>query len=113
VIYVLLLNDMRSANIENLTPVAWADSGEALGALVDREQVEPYREPGENRYGPITWGKSFRKNGPLEWYNLPSVHGGYGGIQAFPDLVVIDGVPHYPPRPIDVPNVAQVIGAAG
>jgi oxygen-independent coproporphyrinogen-3 oxidase len=34
VIYVLLLNDMRSANIENLTPVAWADSGEALGALV-------------------------------------------------------------------------------
>lgn len=61
--WVLMLNDMRSSNIENMFPVCRAESYDALLAFVDREKVDPYRD------GP--WGKNFRVGGPLEWYNPP------------------------------------------
>ena len=61
--YVLNLNHMRSARVENLSPVCWSENPEDFRDLIKREQVEYYRD--EN------WGKNFRKGGPLEWFNPP------------------------------------------
>lgn len=86
--WVLLLNDMRSANIENLQPVFRAETKEALKAFVESQKVPPYKTDG-NRVlyhasdaiaGTTTvdhdykWGKCFKHDGPLEWYNKPYDH---------------------------------------
>lgn len=63
--WVLFLNDMRSSNIENLSPVGRANTKEELIAYLAREKVEPYRDD--------RWGKTYRQGGPLEWYNPPYV----------------------------------------
>lgn len=64
--YLLLLSDMRAAQIERSDrPVAWARTKEALESLLEREKVEPYKEPDGDR----VWTKTFRKGGPLEWFN--------------------------------------------
>jgi hypothetical protein len=84
-VWLLFLNDMRSAHVENLRPVARASSREKLLALVERERVEPYREatgmPAESpntnptdwatQVNPTRWHKVFRSGGPLEWCNPP------------------------------------------
>ena len=62
--WILLLNDMRSSNIEILVPVARAENRSDLEALLTREKVTPYRT--DDR-----WCKSFRQGGPLEWFNAP------------------------------------------
>lgn len=61
--WVLLLNDMRHAHIEQLTPVARAETKEQLIAFLQRETVEPYQDD--------HWSKTFKKGGPLEWFNPP------------------------------------------
>lgn len=61
--WVLRLNDMRAANIENLTLVATATEREALERHVAGEKVELYRDG--------QWAKVFRKGGPMEWFNDP------------------------------------------
>ena len=61
--WVLLLNDMRSANIENILAVAKAETKEALVVYLEREKVDGYRDG--------QWGKGFKQGGPLEWYNAP------------------------------------------
>ncbi len=61
--WILMLNDMRASNIENVFPICRAESYNCLLALVDREKVEPYRDG--------MWHKSFRAGGSLEWYNPP------------------------------------------
>lgn len=61
--WVLCLNDMRSAKVEYLTPVARAATRDGLSELLEREKVEPYRDG--------QWGKEFRHGGPLEWFNPP------------------------------------------
>jgi len=43
--------------------VARAEERNELVAFVEREMVEPYRDG--------HWYKSFRKDGPLEWFNPP------------------------------------------
>ena len=69
-VWILFLNHMRDAKVEMLQPVARAISREALEAFVARERVEPYSEPCEwAAHG--SWGKVFRKGGPLEWHNPP------------------------------------------
>jgi hypothetical protein len=70
--WILMLNDMRSAHFEDLEPVARAATKEALVELVKREQVETYKGEGPNAYKPtIMYSKNFREGGPLEWFNLP------------------------------------------
>ena len=88
--FFLFLNDMRSSHVEELTRVCRADSVEELQAFIDRERVEPYRDSGSHTIihdtdseakaaGQVvleqnqsyTWGKVFRKGGPLEWFNAP------------------------------------------
>lgn len=59
-----MLNDMRSAKIEHLTPVLRGNSIEEIKSFLTKETVPSYRD--DER-----WWKSFRKNGILEWYNPP------------------------------------------
>lgn len=73
--FVLVLNDMRSPKIEIVRPAVRADTPEELVAFMERERVEPYREP--TGYLDGTWYKVFRKGGPLEWFNPP-----FGDTQA-------------------------------
>ena len=61
--WVLCLNNMQASNVEILSPVARAESREALQSLLDRERVEPYKDG--------QWGKVYRQGGPLEWFNPP------------------------------------------
>jgi hypothetical protein len=84
-VWILFLNDMRMAHSEDTTPVARADTKEELEALMVREKVEPYTDPSglpptspetepsasSYRCNSQTWHKSYRKGGPLEWYNPP------------------------------------------
>jgi hypothetical protein len=62
--HVLLLNDMRSPKIGQLSIAAQGTWSE-LDALMDDERVETYVD-GRFR-------KPFRRGGPLEWFNLPSL----------------------------------------
>ena len=112
-IYVLVLNDMRSSQIQEIQPVAWATSQESLEELLKRERVEPYFDANENQVPPDThvgsspfgsvhgsnkvWGKKFRKGGPLEWFNDTTTVGGIVNINA----AVIDGVPMIRIRELD------------
>lgn len=59
-LFVMRLNDMRAPKIEYLTVVCMGTLEECR-ALIDRESVDWYSDG--------NWGKSFRKGGPLEWYN--------------------------------------------
>jgi hypothetical protein len=70
-IWVLYLNDMRHAHVEDLQPVLRASSREELEAILLRERVENYIEPGFGPYGETNWEKYYCKGGPLEWFNPP------------------------------------------
>lgn len=61
--WILMLNDIRAAQVENLTPVARAETREELVNLMVREIVRKYKDG--------QWHKSYRADGPLEWYNPP------------------------------------------
>jgi len=65
--YVLRLNDMRMGKIEHAALVCKAATPEELIQFLNEEKVEPYIDERESR----RWGKSFRKGGPLEWFNPP------------------------------------------
>jgi hypothetical protein len=88
-VWVLFLNDMRSAHSEDLQPVARAATREELEAFVERERaLSVYTEPTglpptspetelsdyEYRVNSQRWHKTFRAGGPLEWFNPPSLH---------------------------------------
>lgn len=67
---ILQLNPM-TANYERLTAVARAETREALEAFLLSEKVEPYSDSdGESMCGGRL-NKSFRKGGPLEYFNPP------------------------------------------
>lgn len=58
--YVLLLNDMRSSNIENLQAVAYGE----------RQQLIDYHESMKvPAYNDKNWQKVFRQGSALEWFN--------------------------------------------
>jgi len=62
--WILMLNDMRRAHIEELSPVCRAASRQELMELIERETVPLYTTHDK-------WHKTFREGGPLEWYNRP------------------------------------------
>lgn len=93
--FVLVLNDMRSAQVEDSVMVCRSETEGAINELLKRESVETYKDPKGTPYwlesprsgGAIYieptiedgwWGKTFRKGGPLEWYNQPSPWHGQG-----------------------------------
>lgn len=65
-LYKLSLNDMRDPQIEMTTDVCYGTL-EELKAFVEEESVERYSDPGLSH----PWYKSFRRGGPLEWFNKP------------------------------------------
>jgi hypothetical protein len=80
--YVLMLNDMRDANIENLIAVR-VGTEEELHAFYGGERVEEYSDG--------WWGKGFRAGGPLEWFNtiydITEKDAYWGGLWTIPDGV--------------------------
>jgi len=73
--WILRLNDMRSANGETMTSIARSERREELEALMQRELVPVYYDAEVGR----TWHKQFRAGGLLEWCNPPSgCHTGEG-----------------------------------
>ena len=75
--WILLLNHIRD-KAEIVQPVARAETKEALERFLESERVPQYREKDEwsssHIYGDRTWLKSYRKGGPLEYYNTPRGH---------------------------------------
>jgi hypothetical protein len=70
--YILALNDMRSPNIENTTPVAIADSREDLVLWITAQFHGPRDENGERpTWKDGQWVKRFKQGSELEWYNPP------------------------------------------
>jgi hypothetical protein len=80
-IFVLYLNDMRSPKIEIVEPVAASNDRAALVAWMEGELhrneagvIEAWSDTSGEETGHHNtrkWGKSFKKGGPLEWYNKP------------------------------------------
>ena len=70
--FVLLLNDMRTAKIEDLQLIARAETKEALLQFIGNEIVDTYHDTGKNTFRKDhKFAKGFRKGGLLEWFNRP------------------------------------------
>jgi hypothetical protein len=78
--WVLLLNDMRSSNVETQFPVARAETLEQLHAFLAREKVQHWNDG--------RWGKSYRCGGPLEWFNPPYSHESFQNVRTEDDWAV-------------------------
>lgn len=74
--YALYLNPITS-NAENYVPVAIADTFEKLNSFLEENKCEPYTEEGPSMFheGTHRYRKEFVKDGPLEWFNPPSMNG--------------------------------------
>jgi hypothetical protein len=80
--YALLLNDMRSPNIENIEVVRTAAApDELIGWVTGQAAEQPWRDG--------HWNKFFRQGSELEWFNPPFSLGllndYMGGIWEVPD----------------------------
>jgi hypothetical protein len=77
-LYGLVLSMMRNEKWEYSDRLAaWSESREKLEALLRDEKVETYEDHGDaNCVGNSRWVKTFRKGGPLEWYNSVSAQFG-------------------------------------
>jgi len=83
--FALYLNMMRG-NSDAAACVAVAETEQALHDFMKRESVEPYTGQGLSGFhsGMTTFHKTFKKGGPLEWYNTLGLSGPYGGIVPVP-----------------------------
>ncbi len=61
--WILFMNDMRSAKIEYIEAVARSETKEGLLSFMEGEKVETYRDG--------NWSKSYKQGGSLEWKNPP------------------------------------------
>jgi len=66
--FILMLNDIRSPKIEILQNVCRAKLRSDLDELMIREKTNVYIDEVDG----VKWAKTFRKNGPLEWFNAPN-----------------------------------------
>lgn len=72
--YRLLLNPMMGG-VEQCVEILTAETMAEIKAFYDSQLVEPYSDEGPDCYQfgstpqTKTYHKSFRKGGPLEWYN--------------------------------------------
>ena len=62
----LYLNKMTDPKIEMRRLVVVSDSVEDIIKFLEMERVPDYKDG--------AWSKSFRRGGPLEWYNPPLKH---------------------------------------
>ena len=97
--WILNLNDMRFPHVEDLVYVCWANTLEELQAFVNREQVETYKDD--------KWGKTFRKFGPLEWYNKPWNEADH--YLQVPPTIVFHGILEYrAPTIVNLPSIKDL-----
>lgn len=79
--YGLLLNDMRSPNIENISIVRLADTAKELRDWYQAQLGRPWTDG--------QWGKSFTKGSELEWFNpvasIDVLDDYWGGIWNVPE----------------------------
>ena len=78
--YALVLNDMRSSNVENIISVKFSKDKQELIDWYNNKLCKPYRD--EN------WGKTFKKGSELEWFNAGDIekeNSYWGGIYTFND----------------------------
>lgn len=87
--YALLLNDMRSSNIENIIVIKISSSKEELANWYRSLLVTPYIESEDGR----RWGKTFKKGSELEWFNsvqdIEKLNDYWGGIWEVNDNVMV------------------------
>ena len=62
--WVLFLNDMRSSHIEDVVPALCGESPEELVEAMRKAKASESWSDGR-------WGKTFKKDSPLEWFNYP------------------------------------------
>jgi hypothetical protein len=103
--WILNLNDMRFAHVEELKFVCWAATIEELREFVNSETVEYYKDD--------KWGKTFRKFGPLEWYNRPWEHeDSRHFLQPSPTIVAYGIFEYRAPLIINLPSIQGLIEQA-
>ncbi len=91
--WLLFLHDIRDPKAGSVKALFRSETREELQALVARETVAPYKEAIEHVWGKDqvpTHIKSFRKGGPLEWYDPPTLEhdrGHYKHMQPVDDVV--------------------------
>lgn len=75
--YYLVLNNI-TGNTESGTEFGSFETEEEAIAFYTNELCPVYGEPGESLFDgrPTTWMKSFKKDGPLEWFNPLPTHEG-------------------------------------
>jgi hypothetical protein len=86
--FILVMNDMRYANIETLRELCWASTIQELDDFLNSERVEYYKDG--------QWGKQYRKGGPLEWKNPPY----YGYAIEVPESIEMHGIMYSNPVPV-------------
>lgn len=78
--YSLVLNDMRSPNVENIGQIGPISTNR-------QEIVDFYKENlAEKPWRDGQWGKVFKKDSPLEWFNdgnLEEDNSYFGGVYSF------------------------------
>jgi hypothetical protein len=99
--WILLLNDMRMAHYEQVVPVCQAESKEALKAFLMDETVAPYMDG--------SWGKNFRSQGPLEWYNPPYEHDDPKHFLQVPPCVMILGCIEFREPQVHLPTIEVLL----
>lgn len=72
-VFVVVVNPMRGQSEEQRT-IGPFTSRDAAMTFVRNEEVEPYKDSGDNSYvspapNSYTYQKCYRKGGPLEWFN--------------------------------------------
>lgn len=83
--YALILNRMTSSNIENIEFVPYSPISEDRNYVVNwykNQLCDPWSDD--------RWGKSFRKDSPLEWFNQGNIEKDnefFGGIYSFFDEI--------------------------
>lgn len=91
-IYILELNNMLDPKIEQLRVVAVSDTEEKLKEWYENELAEEaYEEDGVTVLGKRVLRKVFKKDGPLEYYNILELSGHVGeewvDVVAIPDII--------------------------
>lgn len=93
--YALMLNDMHSSNVENIQCVMASDDPEKLVEFYFAHLADAFYRDGQ-------WGKAFKKDSPLEWFNpVHNATGGipkndyWGGIHEFPNEVPFAALSDY------------------
>ena len=114
--YFLVLNDMRSSNIENSKLVCAADTREELVAWIESQfhgEINPVTGERKGWRDDDRWSKAFKKGSPLEWFNRPSSpsvsDGMFSTIDESLPVFSLDSMGHGIMEVMDIHDFTQVL----